>query len=115
MTVHEAPAPGESTLPAASVERTRAVWKPRPRPDTTYELVHGAQAPSSRRHCELAPASSTAKPMLAEVPRVISAGADVIVVCGAVVSPGGGGVESLPGPYTWSAGAQVTPRPSLVR
>jgi len=36
--------------------------------------------------------------MLAEVSSVTSAGADVIVVCGAVLSPGGGGVASEPGP-----------------
>jgi hypothetical protein len=55
MTVHAALAPGDSTLPEASVERTWTVCAPSPRPETAYGLVHGAHAPASRRHCEVAP------------------------------------------------------------
>ena len=33
-TVHDALAPGDSTLPARSVERTSTVWLPMPSPDT---------------------------------------------------------------------------------
>jgi hypothetical protein len=58
--------------------------------------VQDAQAASSSLHSKLEPDSLDSKEKLAEVAVVVAGGAELIVVCGAVVS--GGSVSSEPGP-----------------
>src|SRR5512133_3556214 len=85
-TVHDALAPGDSTLPAGSVERTPTVCVPAARPLMLYGLVHGDHAAPSRRHSDMEPDSLTVKTAEASPESVCGGGADVIVVFGAVVS-----------------------------
>jgi hypothetical protein len=85
-TVHDALAPGLSTLPAASVERMVTVCEPMASPDTVYGLVHAVHAPPSRRHCEVAPLSSTLKLIAPLLESESAGGDDVMVVVGATVS-----------------------------
>src|SRR5512132_754644 len=85
-TVHDALAPGDSTLPAASRERTTNVCAPSPSPDSWCGLVHATHASSSSRHSEVAPSSSTVNAIVAVLESEVSEGAEVIAVCGALVS-----------------------------
>jgi hypothetical protein len=85
-TVHVALAPGSSTLPAASVDRTSTRCVPMLSPETRYGLAQALHAPPSRRHSEVAPPSFTVNVTEPLSDRDSSGGDDVIVVCGATVS-----------------------------
>jgi len=76
----------ESVLPAPSTARTRKVCDPAPSPVYVCGLVHAANGAASRLHSKVAPVVSDVKSKVAVVSFVGPAGADVIVVSGAVVS-----------------------------
>ena len=75
-----------STLPAASVARTRKVWLPSASPLSARGEVQLCQAPESSLHSNVAASSSESKPTLAEADATVPLGPDSIVVSGATVS-----------------------------
>jgi hypothetical protein len=75
-----------STFPAPSVARTWNVCVPRARAEYVFGLVHAANAAASSLHSNVEPLSLEVKSNEAVVAVVGSAGADEIVVFGAVTS-----------------------------
>jgi hypothetical protein len=75
-----------STLPAASIARTRKLWAPGAKPVYAWGELQAANAPSSSEHWKVEPGSLAVKLKLALVLEVCAGGDAVIVVSGADVS-----------------------------
>ena len=91
-TVNERVAGEESVLPAASVARTATECAPSLSVPVVHGLVQSAHAPESTRHSKTELASVAVKAKVGVLSLDVPVGPDVIVVSGAVVSVGGGGV-----------------------
>jgi hypothetical protein len=107
-TVHARVAGVGSALPTGSTARTSTLCEPSARPEYAFGDEHGAQAPPSRRHSNVAPESDDEKVRLAVVDVVVPDGPDSSVVSGAVVSGGGG----VPVPWQLSRPESVEAAPS---
>ena len=104
--VHAWVAGEASVFPAGSVARTSNVWFPAASPVYVWPLAQALKAAPSSRHWKLLPVSLDVKLKLALVWFVGDGGAEVIVVCGGVVSI----------VHVWLAGeASVFPAPSIAR
>ena len=79
-----------SVLPALSVARTRSSCSPCPSLLNVAGELHAAHAPPSRLHSKVLPGSEEVKVNVAAGPRPWPFGPSVMVVSGAVVSPGAG-------------------------
>src|ERR687895_174543 len=84
--VQEAIAGVPSTLPAASIARTRKVCGPTARAEYDLGEVQAANAAESSEHSNVEGASDEENENDAFVSVVVSGGCAVIVVCGAIVS-----------------------------
>src|SRR5918995_7230578 len=79
-----------SVLPAASVAFTSKVWVPFARLLYVLGEGHGLKAPLSREHSKEEPASEEEKVNVASLLLAFPEGLESMVVCGGVVSGGGG-------------------------
>src|SRR5918992_1072746 len=111
-TVHECSAGDSSTLPAASLARTRNTWSPTPRFEYSIGEVHAANDPPSSMHSKVAPASSDEKSNVALVSVVVAAGrADPSIVSGSIRSAGGVDPVGVPPIWITSCGFFLAPPP----
>jgi hypothetical protein len=86
--VQEWDAGSSSTLPAASIARTRSVWSPTASSVNVTREGQGENGAPSSEHSYVVPSSLAEKRNVALVLVVRAGGASVIVVSGGVVSPG---------------------------
>ena len=94
-TVNERVAGDASVLPATSVARTDTECAPSPSAAVVHGLVQSAHDPESTRHSKTELLSVDVKANVGVVSLVVPVGPEEIVVSGAVVSAGGGGVLPL--------------------
>ena len=81
-------------MPAASLALTLKVWEPLAKPVYVLGEEHALKAPLSREHSKEEPASEEEKVNVASLLLAFPEGPESMVVCGGVVSGGGGVVPA---------------------